>query len=527
MAGTPKPMDEIKQILRQLQQGISNSAISRGMGVSRNTIKSYRTKAHNTGLSIDELLVMHDQELASVLRFQDMPVKRNSRHIGLQDNLKDITKELSRHGVTRWLLWQEYRSREPEGYSYSQFCWHLQQHIKWSKSSSIETHLPGDKLFVDFAGKVMSYIDPDSGEIIPAPVFVGQLGLSKYSYIEATAAQDTPSVVNAMNNCIEYLGGVPLCLVPDNMKTAVIKADRFEPELNQILNDFCNHYGMALFPARVRKPKDKALAEQLVNHFYQQVLAPLRNRTFYSLAELNVAIREQLEQYNSRLFQGFDYSRRDRFESMEKDALQALPPVRFEIKKMRDLTVRNNCCVELRENRNYYSVPHQYIGRKVRMIYTLNRVEIYWQGKQIAVHLRSYKPGDYVYVKEHLASHLQQWHNRSAEYYLERAQTHDKTVQQVIARLLEQAPHPELAYRSCEGVLQLSRQATAEKLQKACSIALEINSVHYSTIKRLINSPSLDHPVSVAPKAVAAQSGRGAQYYLNLFNQFLTTIFTL
>ena len=520
-------MHQVKQIYLQLHQGEKISAISRNLGLSRNTVKAYRSRIQSIGLSYQEILLIQDEQLEAILQLDSIAHPNIQRLEGLKESFKHLSGELQKRGVTRWLLWQEYRSTEPQGYSYSQFCWHLQQYHKQQQVSSVEDHPPGDKLYVDFAGAKMQYVDPLSGEVISVPVFVAQLGFSKYSYIEALPNARIESVVGAMTHCLHYFGGAPLGLVPDNMKTAVIRADRYEPEFNAVLSDFCNHYGISLMPARVRRPKDKALAEQLVNHFYQQVLAPLRNRQFYSLAEINTAILEMLEVYHTRHFQRKDYSRKDLFVAQEKQALQALPTEKFEIKKMRELTVRKNCFVELRESKNYYSAPHPYIGKKVRVLYTSTRVEIYYQGKPIAVHRRSFKPSEYVLVKEHLPSHLQQWKDRSPEYYRNRALSYGPPVQQVIGILLERTDHPEVIYNSCEGIYHLSRKSSPEKLERACALAIEMEMVNYSTIKRLVSSTTLQEPAQNDPKAVNNNNGRGARYYLNLFNQHILSIFTL
>jgi len=520
-------MHQVKQIYLQLHQGEKISTISRNLGLSRNTIKAYRSRAHNTGLSYQEILLIPDEQLEAILQLESLARSDTQRLEELKGTFEHLSGELQKKGVTRWLLWQEYRRNEPKGYSYSQFCWHLQQYHKQRQVSSIEEHLAGDKLYIDFAGAKMHYIDPETGEIIYVPVFVAQLGFSKYSYIEAVPNEQSTAVIEALRHCLAYFGGVPRGLVPDNMKTAVTRADRYEPQFNATLSDFCNHYGMALMPARVRKPKDKALAEQLVNHFYQQVLAPLRNRQFYSLAELNTAILEKLEVYHTRHFQRKDYARKDLFMGKEKQALQALPAEEYELKKMRELTVRKNCFVELRENNNYYSVPHHYIGEKVRVIYTATRVEIYHRGKQIAVHRRSYKPSDYVLIKEHLPSHLQQWKDRSPEYYQNRALRYGPSVQRVISLLLEQTDHPEVKYNSCEGIFHLSRKSSPEKLERACTLALEMDMVSYSTIKRLVSSATLQQAVQDEPKSVNNHNGRGARYYLNLFSQHILSIIAL
>lgn len=527
MAGKPKPMHQVKQIYLQLHQGVRISAIASGLGLSRNTVKAYRNRAQQLGLSLEEILHVRDEQLEDILQMHSTPTVDSRRIEGLLGSMDQITQDLKKKGVTRWLLWNEYRLRDPGGYSYSQFCWHLQQYSKHQQVSSVEDHQPGDKLYIDFAGKKMSYIDGVSGEIIQVPIFVAQLGFSKYSYIEATASERTEHVIGAMNRCLRYMGGAPRCLVPDNMKSAVIRSDRYEPHLNEVLSDFCNHYGMAIIPARVKKPRDKALAEQLVNHFYQQVLAPLRNQVFYSLEELNSAILKQLDQYNSRLFQKRDHSRKDLFISREKPALQLLTSQDFEIRKMREVTVRKNCFVELSESKNYYSVPYPYIGKKVRIIYTSTRVEIFCQGRLIAVHRRSFRHYQYVLISEHLPSHLQQWRQRSPEYYRNRALKEGEAVQEVIDRLLQGARYPEVKYNSCEGILQLSRKTSPEKLNRACALALDLGEVHYSTIKRLVSSVNLEEAKQPEPRAVSTQKGRGARYYLNLFNQHIISIFTL
>ncbi|WP_367915698.1 IS21 family transposase, partial [Leadbetterella sp. DM7] len=317
-------MSTVKQLLRLHQEGKGIKTIARIVGVSKNTVKSYIQNYRGHGLSLPSLLEMEDSGLSELLSSPPQD-SHNERLAYFKSQLSYWEKELKRPGVTRYLLWQEYRIRQGEGYGYTQFCYHLQQHFKTLSTSMIMHHHPGDKLFIDFSGKKLSYYDVATGEEKQAEVLIGILGYSQKACVVALESQNSEDFILGMNRVLRYLGGAPAAIVPDNLKAAIVKSDRYEPVVNRIFEDFANHYQTAVMPARVLHPKDKSLVENMVKITYSRIFAPLRDRVFKSIYELNEAISEPLEKHNATLFQGKDHSRNDLYES-EKALLKPLPP---------------------------------------------------------------------------------------------------------------------------------------------------------------------------------------------------------
>lgn len=506
----------IKQIYRLHRQNKGKKTISRELGISKNTVKKYLAIIENIPDQTENILQAEDEALSQRVHGQNI-YKEDRRYHYLVSQMDYFFQELKRPGVTRWLLWKEYRQKEIQGYSYSQFCWHFQQWAKKREISLPQDHAPGDLLYIDFAGRTFSYVDRDTGELKQAQVFVGVLGYSQYSYIEAVESQRTQDFIRALSNCLHYFKGVPKGIVPDNLKSAVVKTDRYEPKLNKVLEDFANHYGTTVIPARSRKPKDKSLAEAFVSHSYSHIYAPLRDCEFHSPGEINEAFREKLELYNQRRFQRSDYTREDLFEREEKPFLRWLPHERFQIKKYRKLKVQPNIHILLYEDKHYYSVPFRYVGEKVSVIYTNRVVDIYCKGEKIASHLRDRKPHRYTTVKEHMPSHYQKYLERSPEYYLSWARNQSREVEQVVETVLSTRPHPEQAYKSCDGIKALARKSGREKLIRACKKALEVNACSYTFLKRVIENGMVeleDNREKASQKQLPLHSNiRGSDYY--------------
>lgn len=485
MASKPKSMSKIKQILRLHQQGEPIKRIARITGVSKNTVRKYITSALGSDQSLEALLKADEFELERLF-LEEPKSGKDERFIDFLSRYDYLIKELGRRGVTRFLLWTEYRQSYGQGYGYSQFCWHLQQQRQQREGCAVIHHQAGDLLYIDFAGQTLEYMDEQTGKVIRVQVLVATLGYSQYSYVEGVASQKVGDLLAALGRALAFFGGVPRGIVPDNLKSAVIKADRYEPSINDALEDFANYYGTAIIPARVASPKDKSLAENMVKHAYRKIYAPLRDQRFYSLYQLNQAVRPQLDHYNQSLFQGRDYSRRELFEGQERNTLGPLPDLPFELKKRRKATVQKNGHVFIKEDGHYYSVPHHWIGQQAMIIYTHNKVSIYVQTHLVASHLRSCGHNRYTTLKEHLPSHLQHYHDRSPAYYLEQGANIHHQVGLFIQGLLQSSRHVEQAYKSCDGVLALYRKVKREELVNACTIANQIQHYSYGFIQRII-----------------------------------------
>jgi transposase len=403
MAEKAKAMSQIKQLLRLHKQGNSIKSIARTLGISKNTVKSYLIKLATGKLPVAELLALEDPVLESKFHAGN-PAYKDPRFEHLRDNLESYRKQLGLIGVTRKLLWEQYIIDYQQGYSYSQFCFHLQQQLLARRPGMKLEHLAANKLFVDFAGKPLHYIDQITGELIACQVFVACLPFSDYSFAIAVPSQRIADFLYALACCLQHIGGTPQILVPDNLKSAIIRADRYEPDVNRSLEDFANHYNMTVISTRARKPRDKALVENQVKLTYNRVYARLRNRQFFSLDALNEAIKGKIKTHNQTRMQQKPWCREERFLAAEKHLLGPLPETTFEVKYYCEPKVANNNHIYIGRDKHYYSVPFIHVGSRVKVIYTRFMVYIYARGKQVAVHMRSYQAAGYTTVKEHLNS---------------------------------------------------------------------------------------------------------------------------
>ena len=487
MAGKPKSMSQIKQLIQLHQQGKSIKSIARGLGISKNTVKSYLGKVLSSKLNIEALLQLEDPILDGEFHAGN-PAYKDERYEHFISKLDYFAKELQRKGVTKTLLWEEYRQSYPTGYGHSQFAYHLSQQLIARRPSMVLEHRAGEKLFIDFAGDKLSYIDPQTGEVIYCQVFVACLPYSDYSFAMAVKSQCVEDFIYALGCCLHELGGVPEVLVPDNLKSAIVKANIYEPDVNHALEDFANHYKTTVIPARARKPKDKALVENQVKLIYTRVYAKLRNQQFFDLTSLNKAIREKIMGHNQTRMQQKPYCREERFLADERHLLGPLPEQTFEMKYYRELKVAKNNHIYLTQDKHYYSVPYSFTGSKVKVIYTRSMVHIYGKGMQIAIHIRDHKMGGYTTDKEHLCSHHKHYLDRSPEYYIGKAKENSQELYQLLQLLFEQKRHPEQLYRTCDGLLSLQRKTDPDIFKKACQIAIEHQNYSYRFLLNILNN---------------------------------------
>lgn len=492
MAGKLITMSKLKQIIRQRKSGVSLQTIASSVGASRNTIRKYLRLIEVKGYNYDDLLEKEDHQLEDLLK--DPDEKSEERYKSLESMFPYIKKELERVGVTRWLLWGEYKTNYPDGYSYSHFCEYLKQWLEQNNATMHFEHIPGDKIFIDFAGKKLQIVDKITGEIQDVEVYIALLGYSQLTYIEAVLSQKKYPFIKATENALHYFGGVSQALVPDNLKAAVTRASKYEADFNETFADFANHYGTSILPARSKKPRDKALVENAVNIVYTRIFAFLRNRIFYSIEELNQAIWELLEQYNQIHFQKEELSRRDKFENQEKKALMPLPKERYQIKSYKNVKVMKNSHVNLSEDKHYYSVPYRYIGRKVKVVYTHDRVSIFYNNQRIAFYIRDYTRFGYTTTKEHLPSTHQFVSDWNPDKFISWASNIDEKVKQYITTILERKTYPEQAYRSCVGILSQEKKVGKKRLVNAVERAMYFGSYNYKVIEKILkgNLDTLD-----------------------------------
>lgn len=486
MAGTTITMSNLKQIIRHRDNGMALQTISKTLGIARNTVKKYLQLVDSKGFTYGELLCKSDEQLDALLN--DPVQKSEQRYQDLQSFFPFMESELKRTGVNRWVLWGEYRQKHPDGYSYSQFCDNYRQwRIGLSASMRIE-HLAGDKLYIDFTGDRLFIADPVTGEVTHMEVFVATLGHSQYSYVEAIPSQRKEDFIAATENALHYFGGVPKALVPDNLKSAVTKADKYEPVINPDFLDFANHYGCVVFPARSRKPQDKALVEKTVAIVYSRIYAPIRNRIYHDIRTLNEDIRHHLNTHNCTPFQKRPESRKELFDREESNALAPLPSERYELKQFKYATVTKTSHICLNPEKHYYSIPYRYIGKKVRVVYSASHVSVFFGGERIAFHKRSLKERGYTTVQDHMPSAHRFVSDWNPDFFLKWAKGIHPEVRHYIQVILDSYPYPEQAYKSCLGILGYDKKVGRERLVGAVRRASHYNTYNYSVITRILRS---------------------------------------
>lgn len=374
-------------------------------------------------------------------------------------------------------------------------------------------HRAGEELYCDYAGQTVRIVDPSTGEISYAQVFVAAMGFSSYAFAYATPSQELSCWIDSHIRAFSYLGGVPHILVPDNITTGITKANRYEPDVNPTYSDMAEHYGCAVIPARVRKPRDKAKVENAVQQVERWVLAPYRNRTFHSLHELNTVISERLEWLNNRKMKHLDASRRELFERVDKSALLPLPERSFEIAKRK--TARVNIDYHVEVDGHYYSVPYRLIHERVDVRYTGSTVEILHRGRRVASHVRSFEKGRFSTIAEHMPSshraHLEWTPSRIMSW----AKTSGPATALLVKRIMADKPHPEMGYRSCLGIIRLSKKYSSERLEKASRRALATGAISYKSVKSILSS-GMDRisPEEETPLLLPEHENiRGPEYY--------------
>jgi transposase len=505
-------MNKVREIIRLKHQcNLSERAISRALNLSRPVISQYLRDIASSGLSYDEIQRMDDDSLTEILTGGNN--SKSERYVQLTKQFDYFAKELKRTGVTLQRLWDEYRAENPDGYSYTQFCYHFQL---WRSTSELTMHLDhkaGDKMFADFTGKKLSFVDRQTGEVKEVEVFVATLPASQLTYVEATESQQKHDWIMVNQNALHFIGGVPKALVPDNLKSAVHKANFYEPDINPEYFDFARHYQTVILPARPNRPRDKALVEGAVRIVYAWIFAALRNRIFHSLKELNLAIREQLAIYNDKPMQKLNISRRDLFEQTEKATLQPLPPEKYTRKEFKRYRVYFNYHIHLTEDKHYYSVPYRYRGKYVLVIYTESVVEIFYNNQRIAFHKRDRTPNGYSTVKEHMPSHHKAYSEWNPQRLIDWAQNVGEHVQAVIEYILAHKKHPEQGYRVCLGILNLAKKYDKERLNKACQKAIYYQHYSLKGIENILKNRLEDHQQESFPLLPMHTNIRGNQYY--------------
>ncbi|MEC4115298.1 IS21 family transposase, partial [Myroides pelagicus] len=381
----------------------------------------------------------------------------------------------------------QYAETAKNPYGYTQFMEHYNRKYKQERGSMKLEHEPGKEMYIDFAGKKLSYVDKHTGEIIPVEVFVSILPNSQYTYVEACASQKKEDLIQCCINALHFYGGVPLAIVSDNLKSAVSRSSKYEAQINRSFKDFASHYGCVVNPTRAYAPQDKALVENAVQLVYQRIYYPIREMTFFSLEELNQEIQTKLIKYNQLLFQRKEASRVELFQSVERQYLKNLPSSNYQIKDYKRAKVQKIGYVYFSPDKSYYSVPYRYIGHQTTIHYTNTTIEVYYNHLRIALHKRSALKGSYNTIKDHLSSTHQYYTSWSPEFFKKQAQLHGDNVVKCVERILDDVQYPEIGYKRVIGVIQLHKSYGSDRLEKACELALKENIVTYTQIKNILH----------------------------------------
>jgi len=527
MSNKIKTMLQIRRILQLFMLDKTSAQVASELDISINTVKKYRNVFLASGIEFKQLLSLEDSALQLITYPQktDINTKDNSRQVELQKLLSDYVQKLhnNKH-LTRELIWIDYRKQHCDGYSYSQFCEYLQRHILLNKVVMHLEHKPGEVLQIDFAGDKLSYTNKNTGEIISCVVLVCTMPYSSLVYVEALPDQSQFNLIASLNNCLSYLGGVPLNIKSDNMKQIVTTPNRYEPVFTEVINQFALYYQTSITATRVAKPRDKASVERHVQIVYQKIYAIIEQKQYYSLKQLNADIFELMEKLNNSQMQKKDYSRRQLFEQMERPVLLELPLVPFEIKHQRSAKVMQNYHVILGEDWHNYSVPHKYRSKQVMLVYDQQNVEIYHDMQRIAVHTRCRLKHGYTTIEEHMpANHQARKAARgyTPEYFLTQAQNIGINTFKVIDKILQQRQFTEQSYNSCLGILRLKEKYSIQRLEKACGIALSSYRISYGIIHSILKN-NKDKIEPDTNQSIITQNKhaniRGKEIYCDLFN---------
>lgn len=503
-------MHKIHEVLRLFYHTqLSERQIASSLLLSRPTVSKIINRARESGIQWPLPDGMTEVQLEQVLfpRAQGRP--KNC----FEPDWNEVHMEMRKKGVTLQLLWMEYKEQHPDGYQHTQFN---ERYRMWKKTLQVtmrHEHKAGEKLFVDYAGPTARVIDPETGEIKEAQIFVATLGASSYSYVEAQWSQNLESFVQGHVNAFEFFGGAPELLVPDNLRSGVKKSDRYEPLLNRTYYEMASHYGCAVLPARPRKPRDKAKVEAAVQLAERWILAVLRKRTFFSLDELNAAIRELVVRLNEKPFQKLEGCRKSLFEAVDKPALQPLPESPYEFAAWRVARVNIDYHVEFKGV--YYSVPYSLVRQEVTVRATQKVVEIFHKGNRVASHVRGTVKGQFVTENNHRPKS----HQAHAEWTPSRLINWGNSIGPntgiLVERILDSKKHPEQGYRSCLGLLSLAKKYSSQRLERASEKALLANTISLSSVRTMLAKgiEQLSIPLNLDNPMPLHKNVRGAAYY--------------
>ncbi len=478
------PMRKVREVLRlKYACGASARVIAQSVGIGRSAVAEYIRRAAVIGITWPIPAELDD---AALERKLFAPAGYNPPRSKPLPDFGHVHAELRRRGVTLVLLWEEYRGAHPDGYGYSRFCDLYGEWRRGVTATMRQTHAAGDKLFVDFAGDTVPIFDAIAGEIRHAKIFVAVLGASNYTYAEACASEALPDWIAAHVNALTFLGGVPKAIVCDNLKAGVTATNRYEPGINRTYQDLAAHYGTTIMPTRPRRPRDKAKVEAAVLIVERWILARLRNQRFFSLAELNTAIRGLINELNARLMRKLGASRREFFESIDQPALMALPTEPYQYAEWRRARVAPDYHVEVQ--RHFYSVPSRLIRQVVEVRITQTTIEVFHRGVRVASHQRSAVPRRHTTIPEHMPSAHRRYAFWTPARLLAAAEKIGPSTAALCRIIMQAKPHPEQGFRSCLGVLSLARGYGPVRLEAACRRGIAIGAMSYRSVASILTN---------------------------------------
>lgn len=508
-------MRNIREVLRlSLHEGLSLRQIGVALNIPPTTAADYLRRAKRAEITWPLPTELTDGTLEEWLFPTTQSPKSEPRPL---PDWGKVHLELRRKHVTLMLLWEEYRSVHPDGYGYTQFCNLYRRFAKRVDVTMRFTHKAGERMFVDFAGSTVPIFDETLEQVtINAQIFVAALGVSGMIYAEALRSQELIYWTTAHDHAFRYYGGVPQLVVPDNLRSGVTKAHRYEPQVNATYQEMASHYGTAILPTRVRKPRDKAKAEGSVLVVSRWILARLRNQRFTSIAEANLAIAELLEQVNNKPFKALSGSRRSVFTEIDLPALKPLPEHPYDFATWRRAKVAINYHVEIRADRHHYSVPYRLAGEQVDVRLSARTVEVFSNGLRVVAHPRSFTRFGYSTISEHMPAA----HRRHLEWTPERivawARKAGPNTALLTATVMEERPHPEQGYRTCLGIIRLAKSYGPDRLEVACARALGLGSHTYRTVESILKKKLDQQPLTTTPSSRTHRHHefvRGARYY--------------
>lgn len=514
MSQKPVTMEQLKQILQLKNDGVAIREIVRRTGISRNAIRKYLSRLEPPASEPNELT---NKQLADKAYDNEALTFTSKRMEALTRHFMYAEKELRRTGVNRQILWVEYKEQYPDGYTYSRYCYHFHNYVKHKDVVMHLEYEAGDIIMMDFAGKKLSYVDAESGEMIECEVFISILPYSGLIFCKAVPSQKTADLISCLNAMLKFFGAVAKTILCDNFKTAVSRASKYEPVFTEMCNQLSEHYQTTFSATRPHSPRDKAMVERAVSIVYSHIYAPIRNDGIFSLEELNYAILQQLSHLNNKPYRNDTHSRMYIYEEQEKKTLKPLPAEAFIHKKTVTVTVQRNYHIQLTEDHMYFSVPYGYAGKKVKVLYDNKTVEVYYEHTRIALHIRKSMGKAYTTLAEHMPPnhlHMHQVKGWTKEEFLTKAIRIGEYTLHAAEHMLSNSIYMEQNYKACFGMLMLEKKYTKERLEAACKRVSNGTRINYTMIKNILEKGLDKQPLLFDNKPLPKHDNiRGSEHY--------------